>query len=168
MTVVVETPHGPAEVVLDDGGTGGGTSLLVVLGHGAGGGVEAPDLLAVRDVVADLGGTTARVLQPYRVAGRRAPAPAGQLDAAWAAVVAEVDRWWPGVAQVHGGRSSGARVACRGALGAVRPVGVLALAFPLLAPARRFLRALQLRRYRRPLRSPWLRLRWRRASTSGA
>jgi predicted alpha/beta-hydrolase family hydrolase len=130
----VDTPHGAAEVHLD--GADVGARALLVLGHGAGGGVEAPDLLGARDAALAAGAAVARVLQPYRVAGRRAPAPAGQLDEAWAAVVGHLRAAFPGVPQVHGGRSSGARVACRGAA-ALEPVGVLALAFPLLAPARK-------------------------------
>jgi predicted alpha/beta-hydrolase family hydrolase len=132
--VEVTTPHGPARIALQvpDAVTG-----LLVLGHGAGGGIEAPDLLAAVGA-APPGVAVARVLQPYRVAGRRAPAPAAQLDEAWAAVLAALTHRFPGVPQVHGGRSSGARVACRGAVVAdPAPVGVLALAFPLLAPARR-------------------------------
>jgi uncharacterized protein len=135
----VSTPHGPARVVLSGAPDPAG---LLVLGHGAGGGIEAPDLLAA---TAAAGPTVAvaRVLQPYRVAGRRGPAPAAQLDEAWAAVLAELSRRFPGAAQVHGGRSSGARVACRGAVSIdpaaahPAPVGVLTLAFPLLAPARK-------------------------------
>ena len=132
--VEVATPHGPARIALTGPGDAAG---LLVLGHGAGGGIEAPDLRAA----ADAAGSTvavARVLQPYRVAGRRAPAPAAQLDEAWAAVLAALTERFPDVPQVHGGRSSGARVACRGAVVAdPAPIGVLALAFPLLAPARR-------------------------------
>ncbi|HEY2221246.1 alpha/beta family hydrolase [Actinomycetospora sp.] len=130
----VLTPHGPARVALEASNL---TMGLLVLGHGAGGGIEAPDLLAT----AEGAGSTvavARVLQPYRVAGRRGPAPAAQLDEAWACVLAELTRRFPDTPQVHGGRSSGARVACRGAVVAdPAPVGVLALAFPLLAPARK-------------------------------
>ena len=132
----VTTPHGPARIALTvpDGGAVAG---LLVLGHGAGGGIEAPDLLAAARA-APPGVGVARVLQPYRVAGRRAPAPAAQLDEAWAAVLAALIRRFPDVPQVHGGRSSGARVACRGAVAAApAPVGVLTLAFPLLAPARK-------------------------------
>ena len=132
--IAVETPHGPAQVHLD--APDGDPRALLVLGHGAGGGVEAPDLLGARTAALGAGLAVARVLQPYRVAGRKAPAPAAQLDEAWAAVVAHLSTAFPEVPQVHGGRSSGARVACRGAttLGAV---AVLALAFPLLAPPRR-------------------------------
>ncbi|MDD7940048.1 alpha/beta hydrolase [Actinomycetospora lutea] len=132
--ITVETPHGAAEVHLDE--PGGAPRGLLVLGHGAGGGVEAPDLLGARAAARDAGLAVARVLQPYRVAGRRAPPPAAQLDEAWAAVVRHLGRTIPDVPQVHGGRSSGARVACRGAA-ALAPVAVLALAFPLLAPARK-------------------------------
>lgn len=132
--VGVETAHGPARVHLDrpDGDTRG----LLVLGHGAGGGVEAPDLLGARGAALEAGLAVARVLQPYRVAGRKAPPPAAALDAAWTAVVEHLATVVPEVPQVHGGRSSGARVACRGAP-ALGPVAVLALAFPLLAPARK-------------------------------
>jgi uncharacterized protein len=130
----VPTPHGPARIALRVPGAVAG---LLVLGHGAGGGIEAPDLLAAVHA-APAGVAVARVLQPYRVAGRRAPAPAAQLDEAWVAVLAALTGRFPGVPQVHGGRSSGARVACRGAVvAAPAPVGVLALAFPLLAPARK-------------------------------
>jgi predicted alpha/beta-hydrolase family hydrolase len=130
----VTTPHGPARIALQ---APDAVSGLLVLGHGAGGGIEAPDLLAAARAAPD-GVAVARVLQPYRVAGRRAPAPAAQLDEAWAVVLAALSQRFPGVAQVHGGRSSGARVACRGAVVAdPAPVGVLTLAFPLLAPARK-------------------------------
>ena len=129
----VATPQGPARVVLDEPAPCVG---LLVLGHGAGGGIEAPDLLAASEAARHL--AVARVLQPYRVAGRRAPPPAAQLDEAWACVLAALGERFPAAPQVHGGRSSGARVVCRGALVAdPAPVGVLALAFPLLAPARK-------------------------------
>ena len=103
----------------------------LVLGHGAGGGVDAADLLAVDAAAAAAGWTIARVEQPYRVAGRRAPAPARQLDANWIDVVAQLrERFGPTVPVVVGGRSMGARVACRTA-GALEARGVLCLAVPL-------------------------------------
>jgi predicted alpha/beta-hydrolase family hydrolase len=102
-----------------------------VLGHGAGGGVDAPDLQAAADVGAELGFTVALVEQPYRVAGRRSPAPAPQLDAAWVSVVGQLPLG--GRPLVTGGRSSGARVACRTAA-ATGAAGVLCLAFPLVTP----------------------------------
>ncbi|HEY0487847.1 MAG TPA: alpha/beta family hydrolase [Mycobacteriales bacterium] len=135
LTREVTTPHGAARVRVDS--PGGPPALLLVLGHGAGGDVDAPDLVAVRDAVVPLGVAVAAVTQPYRVAGRRAPAPARQLDAAWTAVVAAV-RSWEGFAEpplVAGGRSSGARVACRTA-SAVGASGIVALAFPLHPPGR--------------------------------
>jgi predicted alpha/beta-hydrolase family hydrolase len=110
---------------------------LIVLGHGAGGGVDAPDLLAVTAAALDHQFSVARVEQPYRVCGRRSPAPAAALDAAWVAVVADLrSRSFPGLPVVAGGRSSGARVACRTAA-PVGAAGVLCLAFPLLPPPRR-------------------------------
>ncbi|MHC1559410.1 alpha/beta hydrolase family protein [Actinomycetospora sp. C-140] len=129
----VPTPHGPARVALR---TPGRCLGLLVLGHGAGGGIEAPDLLAAAAAAGRF--AVARVLQPYRVAGRKAPAPAAQLDEAWARVLAALTERFPDTPQIHGGRSSGARVACRGAVAAdPAPIGVLTLAFPLLAPARK-------------------------------
>ena len=128
----VQTPFGPAEFHLEQ--PAAGSSALVVLGHGAGGGIDAPDLVAVRDAVLTAGVAVARVSQPYRVAGRRAPAPARQLDAAWIAVVDALRTRWD-VALVVGGRSSGARVACRTA-GSVDASAVLALAFPVHPPGR--------------------------------
>ena len=127
----VETPRGPAVATVTD--PSGPIRGLLVLGHGAGGGVDAPDLVAVHDAAVAAGLRVARVTQPYRVAGRRAPAPAGHLDEAWTAVVGALRV--PGVPLIVGGRSSGARVACRTAatLGAA---GVLALAFPLHPPGK--------------------------------
>ncbi|HEY7223257.1 MAG TPA: alpha/beta family hydrolase [Micromonosporaceae bacterium] len=127
------TPSGDAEVVLDSPPRVVG---LLALGHGASGGVDAPDLVAVRDAAVAAGLAVARVTQPYRVLGRRAPAPATQLDAAFRACVTEVrNRIGQGRSVVVGGRSAGARVAARTAAG-VGAVGVLALAFPLHPPGR--------------------------------
>jgi predicted alpha/beta-hydrolase family hydrolase len=128
----IPTPHGPAIAEIDEAPD---PRLLLVLTHGSGGGVEAPDLLAVRDAVVAGGGTVARVLQPFRVAGRRAPGPAVRQDEAWAIVVAALRGRYAGLPLAQGGRSNGARVACRTA----REVGaaaVVALAFPLHPPGR--------------------------------
>jgi len=129
----IDTPHGPARVHLNK--VRGATGALV-LGHGAGGGVGARDLTAAADAAAASGFSVALVEQPYRVAGRRSPAPARQLDAAWVAVVAAL-RKGPlrRLALVAGGRSSGARVACRTAT-ETGAVGVLCLAFPVHPPGR--------------------------------
>jgi predicted alpha/beta-hydrolase family hydrolase len=78
------TPHGPARVHLD---TQPGSRATLVLGHGAGGGVGARDLVTAAGVATSLGLSVALVEQPYRVAGRRSAAPAHQLDAAWSAGV---------------------------------------------------------------------------------
>jgi predicted alpha/beta-hydrolase family hydrolase len=128
------TPHGPARAHLT---APEAPCLALVLGHGAGGGFRAPDLLAARDAALGAGASVALIEQPYRVAGRRSAAPAHQLDAAWVAVVRElVAGPLAGLPVVCGGRSSGARVACRTAAD-VGAAGVLCLAFPLVPPQRR-------------------------------
>jgi uncharacterized protein len=111
----------------------GAARFLLVLTHGAGGSADSPDLLAVRDVAVRLGGLVARVTQPYRVRGGRAPGPAARQDGAWAEIVAALTVLAPGVPLIQGGRSNGARVACRTAA-AVGARAVIALAFPLRPP----------------------------------
>src|SRR5256885_6254400 len=130
-TVEVDTPHGLARAHLQ---TVAETRGALLLGHGAGGGIGAADLVAATRAALGKQIAVALVEQPYRVAGRRSPAPAHQLDAAWTAIV-ETLRVGPfaGLRLVVGGRSSGARVACRTA-DAVGAVGVLCLAFPLRPP----------------------------------
>jgi len=129
----VKTPHGPARVHLhgvED------PAALLVLGHGAGGGVTAPDLVAATNAANEAGVSVALVEQPYRVAGRRSPAPAHQLDAAWIAVVEHLRAQALGdLPLVAGGRSAGARVACRTAA-QTGAVAVLCLAFPVHPPGR--------------------------------
>ena len=120
----VTTPHGPARVHLHEVAN---ARAGLVLGHGAGGGITAPDLLAATKAANEAGVSVALVEQPYRVAGRRSQPAASTLDAAWIAVVEQLqfDR------VITGGRSAGARVACRTAA-ETNSVGVLCLAFPLL------------------------------------
>ena len=125
----IDTPHGPARAHLHEAGA---PSALLILGHGAGGGVGAPDLVAATEAATAAGVSVALIEQPYRVAGRRSPAPAHQLDAAWLAVVEALRGELP---ILCGGRSSGARVACRTAA-ATGAAGVLCLAFPLHPPGR--------------------------------
>jgi uncharacterized protein len=129
----LDTPHGTARAHLHPA-TSPWAALL--LGHGAGGGVGAPDLLAATEAALAHGVSVALVEQPYRVAGRRSAAPAHHLDAAWIAVAGQL-RGGPfgGLPLLAGGRSSGARVACRTAA-EIEAVGVLCLAFPLHPPAR--------------------------------
>jgi uncharacterized protein len=130
----IQTPHGPARAHLHAVQEPRGA---LVLGHGAGGGVEAPDLRAATEAALSEHIAVALVEQPYRVAGRRSPAPAKQLDAAWVAAIEELAaRDLPRLPLVVGGRSAGARVACR-TVEAAGAVGVLCLAFPLQPPARR-------------------------------
>ena len=132
-TLEVETPHGPAKAHLhsvDD------PRAALVLGHGAGGGVASRDLVASTGAARAERVVVVLVEQPYRVAGRRSPAPARQLDAAWTAVVEHLAAdELRGLPLVVGGRSAGARVACRTAA-ATGAVAVLCLAFPLQPPRR--------------------------------
>jgi uncharacterized protein len=129
----MDTPHGPAREHLHHAGAPAGA---LVLGHGAGGGVSAPDLVAVTKAAVDRGISVALVEQPYRVAGRRSPAPAAQLDMAWIAVVEQLAAGpLGGLALITGGRSAGARVACRTAA-VTGATAVLCLAFPVHPPGR--------------------------------
>lgn len=131
--IVVETPHGPARAHLRPAAD---PVAALLLGHGAGGSVEAPDLVAVTAVALAAQVSVALVEQPYRVAGRRTAAPAAQLDAAWLAVVEQLrGDALGGLPLIAGGRSSGARVACRTAA-ASGAIAVLCLAFPLHPPGR--------------------------------
>jgi predicted alpha/beta-hydrolase family hydrolase len=121
----------------------GKPAFLFVLTHGAGGGVEAPDLRAARDAALRLGGAVAMVTQPYRVKGRRAPGSAARQDAAWVEIITALRETAGalhaagglGIPLIQGGRSNGARVACRTAR-AVDARAVVALAFPLHPPGR--------------------------------
>jgi predicted alpha/beta-hydrolase family hydrolase len=137
------TSHGGAVVLLDQVPQ---PAFLLALTHGAGGGVDAPDLLATRDAALALGGAVARVLQPYRVRGARAPGSVSRQDAAWTEVIAALAGGSGGsppgpaprrpagaIPLIQGGRSNGARLACRTAL-QVGARAVIALAFPLHPP----------------------------------
>jgi predicted alpha/beta-hydrolase family hydrolase len=125
------TPAGTARAHV---APGTGPRAALVLGHGAGGSVSAPDLGAVARAATGEDLLVVLVEQPYRVAGRRSPPAAARLDAAWLAVLEQL-RAGPlaGLRLVCGGRSSGARVACRTAE-AAGAIGVLCLAFPLIPP----------------------------------
>src|SRR5437763_14037175 len=128
-----DTPHGSARAHLQ---VVEGASVALVLGHGAGGGVQAPDLQAAARAAGSLGISAALVEQPYRVAGRRSQPPPSQLDAAWMAAIEQLrEGELRGTRLVTGGRSAGARVACRTAADA-EAVGVLCLAFPVHPPGR--------------------------------
>jgi uncharacterized protein len=131
--VEIATPHGPALAHLHraEDARGG-----LVLGHGAGGGVTARDLVAATQAALEARVSVALVEQPYRVAGRKSPAPAKQLDTAWDAVVDHLrGDVFAGLPLITGGRSAGARVACRTAA-ITYAAGVLCLAFPVHPPGR--------------------------------
>jgi uncharacterized protein len=134
VTIEVDTPHGPARVHLHR--PEAKPRAVLMLGHGAGGSVDAPDLTAAKDVALEEGLSVALVEQPYRVAGRRSSPAPKQLDAAWLAVVEHLREHQPGLALIAGGRSAGARVACRTAAEA-DAAAVLCLAFPLQPPRRK-------------------------------
>src|SRR3954463_15308156 len=133
VTKITKTPQGEARVHLHHATEPRGA---LVLGHGAGGGVEAPDLIAATAAAASHGFSVALVEQPYRVAGKRSSPAPKQLDPAWIAVVEDLMGGdFEGLPLVSGGRSAGARVACRTAE-ATGAAAVLCLAFPLQPPAR--------------------------------
>ncbi len=128
----IMTSGGAARVELDQPQH---PAFLLVLTHGAGGGVESPDLQAARQAATGLGAAVARVVQPYRVRGGRAPGSPDRQDAAWLEIIAALRQRFPAIPLVQGGRSNGARLACRTA----REAGaraVVALAFPLHPPGR--------------------------------
>jgi uncharacterized protein len=132
-TVDIKTPHGLGRAQLH---VADNARAALALGHGAGGGVESRDLVVATQVGLDEGVSVALFEQPYRVAGRRSPAPAGRLDAAWTAAVESLRNGdLSGLPLIVGGRSLGARVACRTAE-EVGAIAVLCLAFPLHAPGR--------------------------------
>jgi uncharacterized protein len=125
----LDTPHGPARVVLH---RARGAVATLLLGHGAGGGIEARDLQALARDLPRQGISVALLEQPWRVAGRRIATPPRTLDEALMAVVSALRLRTP---LVLGGRSAGARSAARCAHEA-GAVGCLALAFPLHPPGR--------------------------------
>jgi predicted alpha/beta-hydrolase family hydrolase len=130
----LETPQGQARVHLHPARDPAGALLL---GHGAGGGVDAPDLIAATNAGLAEGFSVAVVEQPYRVAGKRSQPAATTIDAAWSAVLAQLrEGALRGLPLIVGGRSAGARVACRTAAENAA-VAVLCLAFPLRPPARK-------------------------------
>jgi predicted alpha/beta-hydrolase family hydrolase len=129
----IDTPSGPARAHLHPADDPKGA---LVLGHGAGAGIDGPDLVAATEAAVGEGFSVALVEQPYRVAGKRAPATAKRLDEAWVTVVKSLQEdALAGLPLAVGGRSLGARVACR-TLPETEAAAVLCLAFPLLPPRR--------------------------------
>jgi uncharacterized protein len=131
--IEIDTPSGTAWADVER--PPGEPVAAMFIGHGAGGGVEAPDVLAARNAALAAGYVVARITQPYRVAGRRSPAPAARLDEAWLAATAALSDELGTLLTVHCGRSSGARVACRTAA-ETGAAAVIALAFPEHPPGK--------------------------------
>jgi uncharacterized protein len=127
----VATPQGPGRLLID---AADDPVATLVLGHGAGGGPNATDLELLARRMPEQGTTVVRFEQPWRTAGRRVAAPPAKLDEAWLAAVDWLgeESWVKGPLFV-GGRSAGARVACRTA-DVVGPAGIICLAFPLHLP----------------------------------
>jgi uncharacterized protein len=128
----IVTAAGPALADLQDATE---PAFLMLLTHGAGGGTGAADLTAARRAGLDLGAAVAMVTQPYRVRGASAPGSAERQDAAWLEIVNALRERYPDLPLVQGGRSNGARLACRTAV-AAGAVAVVALAFPLHPPGK--------------------------------
>ncbi len=110
-------------------------AFLFVLTHGAGGGVASKDIMAASKAGLETGAVVVRVTQPYRVGGARAPGSAQRQDAAWLEIIRALSDEYPGLPLVQGGRSNGARLACRTAQPAAA-AAVIALAFPLHPPGK--------------------------------
>ena len=132
-TVELDTAQGPGRIVISPAVR---PVAILALGHGAGGGIDAPDLVVLADRLPAVGITVLRVEQPWRTAGRRVAVAPPRLDQAWLSMLQQVrSELPPGPPWLVGGRSAGARVACRTA-DAVAAVGVVCLAFPLHPPGR--------------------------------
>lgn len=135
MRVEIATPSGAAVADIDRPRTP--ATACLVLTHGAGGGVDTADISAVRSAALKAGIAVVRLTQPYRVAGRSTPSNAAKQDEAWLAAIAALRRRkaLAALPLVTGGRSNGARVACRTA-SASGAVGAVALAFPVHPPGK--------------------------------
>lgn len=137
-TIDVATPVGPGRLTLSLATSGqlgpDAPRALLLVGHGAGGGIDTLDLAALALELPTRGIAVARYEQPWRLAGRKVATPPATLDAGWRPALDAVAARLPGVPLVVGGRSAGARVACR----CFEPpaIGVVALSFPLHPPGR--------------------------------
>jgi predicted alpha/beta-hydrolase family hydrolase len=132
LVIEVPTATGPGRLTVT---TADRPRAVLWLGHGAGGGIGAPDLVALASALPSSGITVARYEQPWRVAGKRVASRPAALDAAWLETATAVRELAGDLPIIVGGRSAGARVACRTA-GAAGAAGVLCLAFPLHPPGR--------------------------------
>jgi len=132
-TVMVETPQGPGRLFVDPAEQ---PNSILVLGHGAGGGIGAVDLELLAQHLPAAGTTVVRFEQPWRTAGRKVGAPPPKLDEAWCAALDWLITQQLAQHQLLvGGRSAGARVACRTA-SRTNPAAIVCLAFPLHLPGR--------------------------------
>jgi predicted alpha/beta-hydrolase family hydrolase len=132
--IELETPSGTARAHIHPADN---PVAALMLGHGAGGGVGARDLVAATEAALSQRVSVALVEQPYLVAGKRSQPAASKIDAAWISVAEQLLAGpLAGLALIAGGRSAGARVACRTAA-ETGAIGVLCLAFPLQPPPRR-------------------------------
>jgi len=129
----VDTPEGPGRFYLSDADS---PAALLIMGHGAGGGVDAVDLSVLASRLPDQGITLARFEQPWRAAGKKVASPPPRLDVAWNAAVPALLAELDGLPYFFGGRSAGARVACRTAAQFPDVRGVVCCAFPLHPPGR--------------------------------
>ena len=131
--IAVTTPQGPGRLFLDLAERPGS---ILVLGHGASGGVASADLELLAGNLPGLGISVVRFEQPWRTAGRKVGAPPARLDEAWCAALEWLmGQEWAQQPLVVGGRSAGARVACRTASN-TKPAAIVCLAFPLHPPGR--------------------------------
>jgi predicted alpha/beta-hydrolase family hydrolase len=130
--VEITTAAGPALAEIQ---TPEQAELLLVLTHGAGGAVASKDILAAKNAGLKAAAAVALVTQPYRVRGASAPGSPDRQDAAWLEIIGALREQHPGLPLVQGGRSNGARVACRTARQAAA-AAVIALAFPLHPPGK--------------------------------
>ncbi|QDP98828.1 hydrolase [Microlunatus elymi] len=132
--VEVETPEGPGRFYLRDAPS---PQALLIMGHGAGGGVDAVDLSVLASRLPGHGITVARFEQPWRTAGKKVASRPPKLDIAWKAAIPQLLHDQPqDLPYFFGGRSAGARVACRTAPEFDLVRGVVCCAFPLHPPGR--------------------------------
>ena len=132
MEIAAPISLGPGRLSVD---VASAATAVLWLGHGAGGGIDSRDLAALATALPRHGITVVRHEQPWRVAGKRvAPRPAA-LDTAWLETFPLVTELAGGLPLFTGGRSAGARVACRTAE-AVGAAAVICLSFPLHPPGK--------------------------------
>ncbi|MFT4295689.1 MAG: hydrolase [Micropruina sp.] len=129
--ITVETPHGPSRLTVHPAPD---AHAVLLLGHGAGGGIGAFDLVALAEELPARGITVVLHEQPWRVAGKRIGPRPPTLDEGWRPALQALADGYPGVPLWVGGRSAGARVACR--CFDERQAGVICLAFPLHPPGK--------------------------------